>query len=403
LFPVAEAAYFERFPGRKNAKTEEKKKGNRLDILKKTQEIARYFAPIAAHAHLYHSINAVTLARYYRLSNQPDVPKELNWIINKMVDEVRIKDPKLASLFEPPLDEKEILENKVNNLLFGAKKDSTITKDYIAEFESLLGGGRLSRLVSYKENAIQEMADAVRDVLGVPRRFISDEEAIKLVLDPAYNKLRGEVLTSDHITKLARVKNIPNFTFLVKLSHTADSQAQRQRMSPAARPIFGNVITDDPDYITPNLIKAAGSEAEAKYHSGMEQIWDYRNKLIKLGVPEEFANYLLPNAVAIRYRESVDLLNFMQKDEKRECLNAQSEIAQITVEQRLDIERVHPALKGFFGPPCYLRKSAGITPYCPEGDRYCGVPVWKGLEREADGNLKHPELTIEEATKRRLI
>jgi hypothetical protein len=20
---------------------------------------------------------------------------------------------------------------------------------------------------------------------------------------------------------------------------------------------------------------------------------------------------------------------------------------------------------------------AGTTPYCPEGDRYCGVPVWK--------------------------
>jgi hypothetical protein len=31
--------------------------------------------------------------------------------------------------------------------------------------------------------------------------------------------------------------------------------------------------------------------------------------------------------------------------------------------------------------PCYLRRRAGETPYCPEGDRYCGVPVWKmGIE-----------------------
>ena len=23
------------------------------------------------------------------------------------------------------------------------------------------------------------------------------------------------------------------------------------------------------------------------------------------------------------------------------------------------------------------RKMAGASPYCPEGNRYCGVPVWK--------------------------
>ena len=28
-------------------------------------------------------------------------------------------------------------------------------------------------------------------------------------------------------------------------------------------------------------------------------------------------------------------------------------------------------------PPCGLRHAAHQTPYCPEGTRYGGVPVWK--------------------------
>ena len=28
-------------------------------------------------------------------------------------------------------------------------------------------------------------------------------------------------------------------------------------------------------------------------------------------------------------------------------------------------------------PPCTLRKMAGAAPICPEGDRFCGVRVWK--------------------------
>ena len=27
-------------------------------------------------------------------------------------------------------------------------------------------------------------------------------------------------------------------------------------------------------------------------------------------------------------------------------------------------------------PPCTLPHAAGVRPTCPEGPRYCGVPVW---------------------------
>jgi len=38
---------------------------------------------------------------------------------------------------------------------------------------------------------------------------------------------------------------------------------------------------------------------------------------------------------------------------------------------------VHPRIARHILAPCYLRKAAGVKPYCPEGDRFCGVRVWQ--------------------------
>ena len=46
--------------------------------------MARYVLPLATPAHLYHSVNALTLLRYYVLANQPDVPTEVRFIVNRI-------------------------------------------------------------------------------------------------------------------------------------------------------------------------------------------------------------------------------------------------------------------------------------------------------------------------------
>jgi hypothetical protein len=38
---------------------------------------------------------------------------------------------------------------------------------------------------------------------------------------------------------------------------------------------------------------------------------------------------------------------------------------------------VHPRIGAEIEAPCGLRHRAGVHPTCPEGPRYCGVPVWK--------------------------
>jgi hypothetical protein len=45
---------------------------------------------------------------------------------------------------------------------------------------------------------------------------------------------------------------------------------------------------------------------------------------------------------------------------------------------------VEPRIGRWLLPPCGIRARAGAKPICPEGDRYCGVPVWRlSLEEQA--------------------
>ena len=37
----------------------------------------------------------------------------------------------------------------------------------------------------------------------------------------------------------------------------------------------------------------------------------------------------------------------------------------------------HPLIAKHLTAPCGLRKTAGATPFCPEGNRFCGVRVWE--------------------------
>jgi thymidylate synthase ThyX len=58
----------------------------------------------------------------------------------------------------------------------------------------------------------------------------------------------------------------------------------------------------------------------------MDKIWSGINALKNHGIDDEFALYLLPNATAVRFTESADLLNLHHKLKMRLCYLAQEEI-----------------------------------------------------------------------------
>jgi thymidylate synthase ThyX len=368
LAPLATAAYDERFPAR--AKKREK---YGREIEKKAQEIARYVLPVATFAFLYHTVSALTLLRYWRMCGQYDAPYEQKRVVGLMVDELLRVDPAYRNLLEEPIPTEQTPEAE----FFRRRPElagNEIRKAFLEEFDASLGG-RVSRLVDWKARGERETARTVRGVLGLPASALSDAEAIELAVSPASNRVLTQSLNLSTLSKLTRAMHHSAYTFRKKISHAADSQDQRHRMTPASRPILAAHQTGEPDYVTPVLIKQDPA-LQARYKEMMARIWERIGKLRRLGVSEEYALYLLPNAVAVRFTESSDFLNLSHKHAMRLCYLAQEEIWQASVDEAEQVSEVHPNLGRHLLPPCTARKQAGAIPFCPEGRRFCGVPVW---------------------------
>lgn len=343
-------------------------------VQKKAQEVARYVLPVATFSSLYHTVSGVTLFRYLRLSDTFDAPAEQRLVVAAMVEEVLRLDPGYASVLEEPLP----LEETPEFALFTRFSESFrggASARFRAEFDASLGG-RVSRLVDRKARNEEILAESVREVFGLTAAELSDDDAIALAIDPGENTLLGETLNVTTHAKLSRALHHPAYTFRKKLSHTADSQDQRHRTTPASRPTLFAYLSEEPDYVTPKLLLAS-AEALALYRETMDRTWEAIGALKRLGVSEEFRAYLLPNAVALRFTESADLSGLRHKLAMRLCFNAQEEIWQASVDEALQVREVEPRIGRWLLPPCGLRHRAGAKPVCPEGERFCGVIVWK--------------------------
>ncbi len=371
LAPVVAKEYFKIFPRRENK--EKYQKSNESTIEKKAQEVARYVLGVDTFAYLYHTVNALTLMRYVRACSLTDVPTETKLVVFGMAGEVVKKDPKFFKELEDPLPFEKTPEFQV---LKSLKTPINFSKaeSFKKEFDRNLGD-YTSKLISWNTEAPQTLAKAVRDVLGKDSRSMSDGEAIELILNPAKNKLLGEVLNLTTIHKLSQALHTISYTFEKKISHTADSQDQRHRMTPAARPILATHYDGNPDYIIPTLIKQS-PEALKVYKNIMEKTFQTINQLLEMGIPPENALYRLPNAFPIRFVESGDLLNLHHKYRMRLCFNAQEEIFNASVDEAKQISKIHPQIGEWLLAPCGIRWSAHTTPFCPEGERYCGKPLW---------------------------
>lgn len=369
LTPKVAEEFFRIFPARRRALEKWT-----LGIKKKAQEIARYVLPIGTFAHLYHTVSGITLHRYHRLCQQWDVPTETLLLVKAMVAEVNQVDPLFFQSIEDPIPLEETLEFRALRQR-GRLRANGSGRAFAREFDSGLGPLR-SRLVDYSVNGPASVAQGVRDVLGATRAELTDDAAIEQVLSPRENPYLGESLVLTTLSKLTRALSHAHYTFQKKLSHTADSQDQRHRMTPASRPVLhAQFSPGEVDALVPELVEAVPA-AQDLFQSTLAGTWRAIEQLLDAGVGEEMALYLLPNAFPIRFHESGDLLHLHHKWVHRLCYTAQEEIWRSSLEEVIQVRAVHPSLVRHVQPPCTLRKQAGLTPFCPEGPRFCGVPVW---------------------------
>ena len=338
------------------------------DAEKRAIETARYVVPIGAFTSMVHTVSGIVLHRLWRMMNTGDAPYETRQVVGEMVRLVRDWDP----LFFEKVGVGPIEADSVPERAFPKPHESG--DKFVAAFDTRLDG-RWSRLCAASPDAESVVAEAVRSVFGLTSDEMSDDEALDRALNPARNRYRLDVLNVSYHAPLMRALHHATYVFEKRLSHTADSQDQRHRMVPASRPLMTFADTSRPDYITPRLI-ASNARAQAVYDCAMRDAWAAKNRLLELGVPLEFALYVLPNAKTLRFTESGSLLALLHKWTLRTCFNAQEEIYLASMDELSQVRAVHPRIGRHVGPPCVIRNGL-ISPRCTEGSHFCGVPVWR--------------------------
>jgi thymidylate synthase ThyX len=334
---------------------------------RKAIETARYVIPVAAFTSMVHTISGITLYRLRRMMGSGDTPCEARLVIGAMVDLVQQHDPAFFEHIDlEPLESSETPEAQFPRPVRDADR-------FAREFDKRLDG-RVSRLLDTTDAAETIVASAVRTTFGLAETEMSDDEALDRLLNPARNRYRLDMLDVSYHSPLMRALHHASYTFAKRISHSADSQDQRHRMVPASRPLLTFADTAGPDYVMPRLI-GQNSAARAVFEASMHASWLAKNRLLDLGVPLEFAVYLLPNAKAIRLIESGALVALVHKWTQRTCFNAQEEIYRASMDEIEQVRARHPRLCRYIGPPCVIRNGL-VSPRCTEGSHFCGVPVW---------------------------
>jgi thymidylate synthase ThyX len=377
------------FPGRAKAKGAAAE-GHFADaVQKRAQEVARYVLPLATPAHLYHTINGLTLLRYHVLASQPDVPSEVRAIVDRMLAEVLAVDPYFLGAPGFPLDlrlldSRETLEARALDEWRGALTQPGLAAETAAArdaFDEALGRYD-SRLIGYDADAERVMAEAVRTVLAATLETLSDEDALAQVLDPTRNPYLGHPLFLGMQSKLMQTLSHVPFTWAKRISMAEDAQNQRHRGTTGSRPALLAWNSREPDVIVPWAIRQ-NPAALAEYDVTVRALTSARAALLDRDVPAEATSYLIPNAQRIRFYESGTLLDYYWKWVKRLCYDAQREIFETAVDEVAQVREVLPTIGRYVdGPPCVMRSRAGTAPICPEGERFCGIPVWRDYQFE---------------------
>ena len=365
LIPLAQEFISKRFPSRRNLSWQKK---INAEAIKKAQEIGRYLLPLAMGANLYHSISALTLMRYHRLSRFYRAQPEAHLLIQSMIDQVASVDPTILNELDEPLDPDLSLNYPLPYFNPAEPYEaSDIADSYLA--------GLTSRLDLTDINLSERLASAVRLTIG---RNLTNHEAIDLVLNPAKNKLLASTHGEMTMDQLSQALNQVSFSATVSLSHSADSQLQRHRGFNHTQPLGLAIPRLKEDIVIPQLLNYS-QEALNYYLDLQQQNIQTMNLLREAGVSLEALTYLQTNATRIRKRINGPLGAFHHWIKIRTCLTAQEEIYGLAVSLAQQLRHLAPGIAQYFDKPapCGVRHQAGLTPLCPEGDRYCGVPIWK--------------------------
>ena len=180
--------------------------------------------------------------------------------------------------------------------------------------------------------------------------------------DEAAGKLVRKLVGMGHFSTLEHV----SFTFAIEgVSRVLTHQLVRHRIASYSQQSQRYVMERAFEVITPPSV-AANPAAQAKFAALMETIQAAYNELVDLGVHQEDARYVLPNAAETKIVVTMNARALLHFFELRCCTRAQWEIRQLAWKMLAAVRQVAPVLFEAAGPTCDVQ---GV---CTEGELTCG-------------------------------
>ena len=217
-------------------------------------------------------------------------------------------------------------------------------------------------LIAYTEGAEHVCNLAAKTCVseGMPELFELDAEGYVHLVDEECKSLR-HALASGHES----VAEHAVFTFAIEgISRACSHQLVRHRMASYSQQSQRYVQVQDRDgYVIPDSVDEWNFLNDYCYI--MSEIMDIYERLIKGGVPEEDARYILPNACCTNIVVTMNARELMHFFGLRCCTRAQWEIRELAKEMLKQVKKVAPVMFEKAGPQC---KKLG---YCPEA-KGCG-------------------------------
>lgn len=182
---------------------------------------------------------------------------------------------------------------------------------------------------------------------------MSDEAAAKLV-----HKLVG----MGHFSPIEHV----SFTFAIEgVSRVLTHQLVRHRIASYSQQSQRYVAEHNFENIMPPSI-AARPETKAKFEKLMVDIQNLYNEFTEMGIANEDARYVLPNAAETKIVCTFNARSLMNFFQLRCCTRAQWEIRELANRMLAECKKVAPILFENAGPTCVSSRT------CREGAMSCG-------------------------------
>lgn len=182
---------------------------------------------------------------------------------------------------------------------------------------------------------------------------MSDEAAAKLV---------HKLVSMGHFSPIEHV----SFTFAIEgVSRVLTHQLVRHRIASYSQQSQRYVAEHNFENIMPPSI-ASRPEAKAKFEKLMVDIQNLYNEFTEMGIANEDARYVLPNAAETKIVCTFNARSLMNFFQLRCCTRAQWEIRELANRMLAECKKVAPILFENAGPTCVSSRT------CREGAMSCG-------------------------------